>query len=292
MTLAEITLVRADSAYLIESVEERSVKKYIPTLTDAWKRMEYRSCFCAVFPSREYGKNTKYRKMTAEKRGECMLPAASGIETGIVEIPLGEKARKGDIRCSAQVVHGLGKGNVFVEVGYEYLEENEECGKSTRATIFGNPELFQPQRTQACAETAVKVLNDRGTFIVAVRLLRDVKQLVLTYRWAAVRYDSERLQEETERDFNRSISAATPTVALAAKESYLFQVNYHGMKPCHLSYELTEPGSGEVTAEGIYTAPSKEGIYEIRIYCTDDPLICTYAYAIVKKTKTDEKESQ
>ena len=87
---------------------------------------------------------------------------------------------------------------------------------------------------------------------------------------------------------DKSISAVTPTVVLSTKETYFFQVKYHNMKPCSVSYEMTEPGTGEVTADGIYTAPSKEGVYEIRIYCTDRPLICTYAYAIVKKKNGEE----
>jgi hypothetical protein len=33
----------------------------------------------------------------------------------------------------------------------------------------------------------------------------------------------------------------------------------------------------------MYTAPSKEGVYEIYIYCTDMPKISTYVYAIVSK---------
>mgnify|MGYP003476068094 FL=1 len=53
---------------------------------------------------------------------------------------------------------------------------------------------------------------------------------------------------------------------------------------------LTEPGSGEVTSDGIYSAPAKEGVYEIKISCTDKPQICTYAYAIVKKKVAGEEE--
>ena len=60
------------------------------------------------------------------------------------------------------------------------------------------------------------------------------------------------------------------------------------MKACSISYELTEQGSGEITSDGIYTAPSKEGVYEIKIFCTEKPLVCTYAYAIVKKKTVDE----
>ena len=80
----------------------------------------------------------------------------------------------------------------------------------------------------------------------------------------------------------------TPTIVLGSKESYFFQVKYNNMKACSISYELTESSSGEITSDGIYTAPSKEGVYEIKIFCTDKPLICTYAYAIVKKKAVDE----
>ena len=55
-----------------------------------------------------------------------------------------------------------------------------------------------------------------------------------------------------------------------------------------ITYELTASGSGEVSTDGVYTAPAKEGVYEIRIYCSDMPMVCTYAYAIVKN---DAKES-
>ena len=51
---------------------------------------------------------------------------------------------------------------------------------------------------------------------------------------------------------------------------------------------LTAAGSGEVTTDGVYTAPSKEGVYEIRIYCSDMPMVCTYAYAIVKKLASSD----
>ena len=60
------------------------------------------------------------------------------------------------------------------------------------------------------------------------------------------------------------------------------------MKAASVTYELTAPGSGEISSDGIYTAPSKEGVYEIRIYCTDMPVICTYAYAIVRKKMIDD----
>lgn len=285
--LANLTIVKTGAAYLIETVDEKSVKQYIPTMRDAWKRMEYGSYFSKRLPMYEGNtKTTPVGKADASRGSQTVnMPR---LETGIVEIPIGENAKKGDICYSGEIMHGLGAGNVYVEVGYEYLEENAVSQNPTKTTIYGNPQLFEKDRINVAAETAVKVLNDKGSFVVAVKLLQNVRMLVLTYRWVAIRYDSENLQEEIEATTNQSISAVTPTIVLGSKESYFFQVKYNNMKACSISYELTESSSGEITSDGIYTAPSKEGVYEIKIFCTDKPLICTYAYAIVKKKAVDE----
>lgn len=285
--LANLTIVKTGAAYLIETVDEKNVKNYVPTMRDAWKRLEYSSYFSKRLPM--YEGNTPSAAVgktdITKSNSSVNMPR---LETGIVEIPIGENAKKGDICYSGEIMHGLGAGNVYVEVGYEYLEENAVSQNPTKTTIYGNPELFEKDRINVAAETAVKVLNDKGSFVVAVKLLQNVRMLVLTYRWVAIRYDSENLQEEFETTTNQSISAVTPTIVLGTKESYFFQVKYNNMKACSISYELTESSSGEITSDGIYTAPSKEGVYEIKIFCTDKPLICTYAYAIVKKKAVDE----
>lgn len=285
--LANLTIVKTGSAYLIEKVDEKSVKKYIPTMRDAWKRMEYSSYFNKKLPFYDGRQADVSNRSLDNIRGNTVRNIPK-LETGIVEIPIGENAKKGDVCYSGEIMHGLGAGNVYVEVGYEYLEENFMNTTPTKATIYGNPELFERDRTQVAAQTAVKVLNDKGSFVVAVKLLENVRILVLTYRWVAIRYDSEKLQDEMDIATNQSISAVTPTIVLGTKESYFFQIKYNNMKACSISYELTEQGSGEITADGIYTAPSKEGVYEIKIFCTEKPLVCTYAYAIVKKKTVDE----
>ena len=286
--LADITLVRTESAYLIEKVDE-SVKKYIETPADAWKRMEYSGCFSKKYQFLGYS-SKEAKEQLQESAGGQEYYDAPRIATGIVEIPVGDRAQRGDICYSGEIVHGLGPGNVYVEVGYEYLEENKMLGRNAKTTIYGNPELFEKDDLKVAAQTAVKVLNDKGSFMVALQLKEDVSMLVLTYRWVAIRYDSERQKDEIDVENTQSISAVTPTIVIGTKESYYFEVKFNNMKNCSISYELTEQGSGEISAEGIYTAPSKEGVYEIRIYCTDRPLICTYAYAIVKKKLVENDE--
>jgi hypothetical protein len=285
--LAQLQLVRTDSAYVIEEVKEKGVKKYISVPARDLDRGEYLDFF---------EKSVDIRNVpavsTQAPAKETYERPNRGIEyaSGFLEIPLGYDAREGDICYSGEIIHGLGKGNVYVEVGYEYLSEDETLGKNAKSTIYGNSRLFQ-QSGIAKVDTAVKVLNDKGSFVVAAQLMEDANLLVLTYRWVAIKFPSGTDVKEMKFDKNQSISAETPTFVMGPKENHYFGVLYHNMDPVSISYELTEPASGEISADGIYTAPSKEGVYEIRIYCTDSQMISTYAYAIVKKKEFNEEDS-
>jgi hypothetical protein len=285
--LANLQLVRTDSAYVIESVKEKGVKKYISVPSRDLERGEFLDFF---------EKSVDIRNVPAISSQapvqETVEKPRGGIEyaSGFLEIPLGTDAREGDICYSGEIIHGLGKGNIYVEVGYEYLAEDETLGKNAKSTIYGNSRLFE-QAGVAKAETAVKVLNDKGSFVVAAQLMEDANLLVLTYRWVAIKFPSGADVKEMKFEKNQSISAETPTFVMGPKENHYFGVLYHNMDPVSISYELTEPASGEISADGIYTAPSKEGVYEIRIYCTDSQMISTYAYAIVKKKEFNEEDS-
>ncbi len=284
--LADITLVRTDQAYIIEELTELNVKHYITAPSQEMLREGYMDFFIknADIMHNEVKTDVKIKEQP-KIRPETQAPQ---IATGVLEIPLGENPRKGEIYYSGEIMHGLGKGNVFVDVGYEYINEDTTISSSAKSTIFGNPELFEgEQRNVVNAETAIRVLNDKGSFIVAAKLLENVDYLMLTYRWVAIKFPAGNDFELMEETGGKSITAVTPTVVLGTKESHFFGIEYHNMDAVSIAYELTEPNSGEITADGIYTAPNKEGVYEISIYCTDMPVICTYAYAIVKKKGTE-----
>lgn len=285
--LAEIDLMRTDSAYVIENIKEVKKNPYIElpsqdAITDE----------CLEFYVKDADIFNKKETTVNDTRPETPVSYAGGelknVATGILEIPLGRDARSGDIRYSGEITHGLGTGNVYVSIGYEYISPDQALGASAKSTVYGNPELFSRQSQHLVdAETAVRVLNDKGSFVVAARLLKDVEYLVLTYRWVAIKFPTGEELEAADY-YGKSITAKTPTVVMRPKENYYFGVTFNNMDACSISYELTAPGSGEVTTDGVYTAPAKEGVYEIRIYCSDMPMVCTYAYAIVKKAATSD----
>ena len=287
--LADLVLVRTDSAYIIEQVNDSNVKHYIAAPAQERLRNDYMEYFI-----KEADIRTSIQEVPSDgdqKPLNLRTGDTPEVETGILEIPLSENTRRGDICYSGEIMHGLGKGNVYVEVGYEHIRDDEALGEaSAKSTIYGNPALFaDDQKNVVEVETAVRVLNDKGSFVVAVRLLQNVDFLVLTFRWVAIKFPAGN-DLGIEDDYSgKSIAAETPTITMGTKESHFFGVRYNNMDPCSITYELTEANSGEITADGIYTAPGKEGVYEIRIYCTDMPVICTYAYAIVKKKGFDEE---
>lgn len=293
--LADLKLVRTDSAYIIGDVSESEVKSYITAPAQEMTRGDYLEYFVKEAPIGADGK-VVFSGNQGEDAGSDNNAFLPEIATGVLEIPIGENARRGTVHYSGEIVHGLGKGNVYVDVGYEYVKEDESIGVNAKSTIYGNPDIFaQDQRTVVNAETAVRVLNDKGSFVVGARLLNNVDYLVLTYRWVAIKFPAGNDLGLTEDYTGKSIAPETPTVRMGTKENHYFGVRYNNMDKCSVTYELTESGSGSITSDGIYTAPAKPGVYEIRIYCTDMPVICTYAYAIVEKAgygDTDERANK
>ena len=286
--LAEIDLMRTESAYVIENVREVEKNQYIDLPSNSALKNDYLEFFKKDVELAQAQSGQVENIIQRAPIVEPIQNELKNVATGILEIPLGRDARSGDIRYSGEITHGLGPGNVYVSIGYEYLSQDQTIGANAKSTVYGNPELFSRQSQQlADTETAVRVLNDKGSFVVAARLLHDVDFLVLTYRWVAIKFPSGEELEAADY-YGKSITAKTPTVVMRPRENYYFGVDFNNMAPCSITYELTAPSSGEVTTDGVYTAPAKEGVYEIRIYCSDMPMVCTYAYAIVKATATEE----
>ncbi len=302
VVLAKLRLLRTDSAYLIDQVTERGVKRYICAPGWEGKRREYGSYFRENVPLPR-GKEKKGEEQVELPTNAKTRWDTPFLSTGILEIPLGTGARKGSICYSGEIMHGLGRGNVYVELGLECCSAETVPGANGNSAVYGknavygnsvvygNAALF-PRETEGMGyvETAVKVLNDKGSFIAAAKLLKNISAPLLTCRWVAVLFPSFQ-QAWEEEDGEGSIRADTPTVILGIRESCYFHVSFHHMEPASLTYELTEPGSGAITPDGVYTAPGREGVYEIRIYCTDMPVICAYAYAVVR-TKQDNGSRQ
>jgi hypothetical protein len=276
--IARLQLIRTDASSLISDIKEQGVKRYIKTPGAAQDRNNFLGYFKGRLENSQV--SMAGNNATSQEKSETDMPLF--MTSGRLEIPLDVNMKKGDVCYSEEIMHGLGKGNVYVDVGIENISDDPFSKGNRRNTIYGNASLFNLEECME-TQTAVRVLNDKGSFQVAVKLLGEQKSIVIQLNWVAIKFGTSKDVQELQEENDRSIIPETPTVRMKAKESYYFNVSFNNIKPCRLSYELTEPGSGEIGADGMYTAPSKEGVYEIYIYCTDMPKISTYVYAIVSK---------
>ena len=280
--LADITLIRTESAYIIEHISERNAKNYIEAPAKGAERREY----LGYFKGKDHFAKRSYEE---GQTNDVSLPRYYQdknfeIATGTLEIPVGGRVKSGNVFYSGEVMHGLGAGTVYVEVGQEFIEEDAVIGANVKSTVYGNAELFEEVAGKNPeTDTAVKVLNDKGSFVVAAKFLEDADCLMLSYRWVAIKFAGNGVQEQNTSANGQWIEAETPTVVLGTREDCYFGIKFHNMEKCSIAYEITEPDGGKITLDGVYTAPGREGVYEIKIYCMDMPYICTYAYAVVKK---------
>jgi hypothetical protein len=283
--LAEITVVRSGSSAIIAAVKEDGVRRYVRTIANDGQRREYADWFegggGAPLPAPKSG-------ASARTEPGSMSPREPVYMTGVLEIPLGVEDKKNKVFYSSEIVHGLGPGDVHVDVGIEYLADDAKLGKQAKNTIYGNPMLFYgidgaevpvPQ-----AELGVRVMAERGSFIVAARLLKNTNYVVILLRWTATKLPfREEKNISAQLADNARISPVHPTIVIAPNESAFIDVRFKNMEPCALEYELTESNSGTITPDGIYTASNKEGVHEIYIYSAENQWISTYAYVVVKK---------
>lgn len=282
ISLAEIVLLRTEGAYIIEHIEEKGIKKYIEAPSQNTIRSEYLDFFRGT---ERLGTALKTEaQMEIEAGNSFHSESRMQVATGTFEIPIGGKAKAGEVFYSGEVMHGLGAGTVYVEIGQEFMDEDRIKGVNTKSTIFGNSSLFvQADRNIPKTDTGVKVLNDKGSFIAAISFAEETDCLMLSYRWIAVKFANNDAFEVRENTDKQWIEAETPTVILGTRESCFFGVKFHEMDKCSIGYNVTEDDGGQISIDGVYTAPNKEGVFEIKIYCIERPYICTYAYAIVKK---------
>ncbi|MFI3312366.1 MAG: hypothetical protein R3Y62_00625 [Eubacteriales bacterium] len=280
--LAEFHLVRTENSYVIDRVLDGEIKDYIALPAEERLRAEYSSF---------YRDATMYQMPQMVAQAHQSQPSASTpskepiYASGSCEIPLSVDAKAGMVFYSGEILHGLGRGDVQVDIGLYYLKHDKSLGTDGRCTIYGDAELFHKEEELPVIHgtTAVKVLNDKGCFVVAVKLLEDTSSAMAEMTWSAVKLPRADGLDYLDEKTNRSIVAETATVSLAPGESHFFNVRFKNMEQCSLKYTLTEENSGEISRDGVYTAPAKEGIYEIKIACAETPVICTYAYAVVKK---------
>ncbi|MDR1354529.1 MAG: hypothetical protein LBJ38_03280 [Oscillospiraceae bacterium] len=207
----------------------------------------------------------------------------SVISAGVVEIPITQSIKAGKVIYSDEVMHGLGMGDVFVDVGVEYIVQGQNNNASKRI-IYGDMSVFKEDLPGFVdSSKAVKVVCEKGTFVVGIRFGSPVNISGVKLRWFAFKTPNFNVEGDSERNEERAIFVKKNTLTVVPNEVVCIDVGFNNMPTTTLKYEVVDKDGGVIDVNGVYNAPNKEGVYEVKISCVNEPDIYTYAYIIVVK---------
>lgn len=220
-------------------------------------------------------------------------PVSSGrrrMDTGVVTLYTGLHLQEGNVLCSDEIAHGLGLGPVYVEFGVENIYPAPGTDRNYTDLLLGDASLFaQASGTYDCGfDQGVRVRPEKGTFELAVRLKGELHQSALRLRWFAWRADEDaapspqagvllRLEPDVAYMDPGGMVDFVPIFAQGA-----------GM-PC--DFTIPDKQSGTITPNGIYTAPSKEGLYQVCAQIRDRPETRVSAFAVVQTPVEDTADA-
>jgi len=271
--IAGIRLLRCGDQVLLDSIFplSRDRRAVLPAL-----RQRLHDCG-AFFPA------SSPEKPAAETAAAMPSPLEKQrqMATGTVTLNAGLHLREGNILCSDELAHGLGPGTVFIEFGIENVYPAPGIDRNYTDLLLGDSSLFaQASGTYDRGfDRGVRLHPEKGTFELAVRLKGELRQTSLRLRWFAWR---------TEEQTARQLPAGTllrlePDVARAAPGAAVnfVPVFEQGVGvPC--DFLIPDKQSGLITPNGIYTAPQKDGLYQVCAQIKGRPETRVNAFVIVR----------
>lgn len=288
--IAGIQLIRSERHSIIDRVERAPFDQYVYN-SEQLMILEKLEEFL-IPQDGSAGRPQVYVQGNSE-RSAAAAPERRSNSSGVFEMSLGSGGEVGKVYFSDEIMHGLGSGPVYVDIGIEYISRDVNASGDRESIILGDGSIFESDSTVTDekifqVDQAVKILPDRGTFIVGVRPRVKMGRIGLRIRWYAFKPEDleQRVYDRSEQ--KGCIMIQPDTIVLPPKGSVHINPVFINMPEEALSYTLLDPEGGKIDNTGLYTAPAQEGVYEIKAAALSDPEIFTHAFIIVSQKKTEE----
>ncbi len=282
--LAKFHIVTNQLTYFIESFEKHPFKQYI-----------YSNDLLRLLQEIEGGNNTPHQNnITNDLDEEISKPQIletpetkiDNIVTGVERINLGFNPKVGKSYYSYEFVHGLGNGNIAVVTAIDnkanYLTDDKGI------LVFGDKGIFPKEEISISApnvQTAAVVNSEKGTIRIGVRLQEKTTAQAVDIRWWAFKpIETKKEEEELIIDENVRVIITPNTARVKPLEQIRFQANIEGSSSQEIRWAMAENNTGTIDNNGLYTAPSKEGVYEIKAYSVKYDDKSDSAYVVVSAT--------
>ncbi len=281
--LAKFHIVTNQLTYFIESFEKHPFNQYLYSneLISLLQEIDDTNEKAPAVNSTEIKKSESSPEVV-----ELPQPKIDNIVTGVERINLGFNPKVGKAYYSYEFVHGLGEGNVAIVTAIDnkanYLTDDKGL------LIFGDKDVFSKEEIMISApnvKIAAIVNSEKGTVRIGVRLKEKTTAQAVDIRWWA--YKPVEIKEEEEDlviDENVKVVITPNTTRVKPLESVRFEAHIDGAISQEVRWEMAEPNTGTIDNNGLYTAPSKEGVYEVKAYSVKFENKSDSAYVVVSST--------
>lgn len=257
--LAKIYLVKEEETYVIQHLEPMPYQQYI------WNTRLNGFYQKTLFQEINKIKNQLSKGYANDVRGESE-GGMRNVAYGSCTLKLGTGKQKGKVFFSEEISHGLGIGEVNILLG---------IGENKKEVIWGATKVFQ--ETKPRLEIGAKAFLEKGTFIIGALLLEAGVINQCTINWRAEKNPEKELQG----GFDKAIIISPNFINLKVRQTVYIEAECRNMADKRLRWSVENYG-GIIDKHGMYTAPDKEGVYEITVSSFVYPNISASVYVVVR----------
>ena len=236
--LARINLVNAGDTAIIESVSNVPFGQYVLSndLQNALQCLERPAAVGNV--------------QSADKTGVPEIPKASerDIAGGVCRIDLSSGSPKNKVFYSEEITHGLGLGSVSIVLGIK--TEND-------GAVFGDAEVFKENVPNI--KLAAKLDPSKGSFVIGIMTQSTILNDYLDIRWTAIRDIDEAVGEKS----RMKLMIKPNSLVIRPRETRYLEAVCLNMTKKTVRWSVSPDTGGDIDANGLYTAPNTEGVYEV-----------------------------
>ncbi len=282
--LAKFHIVTNQLTYFIESFEKHPFKQYLYSneLISLLNSLDDDQKPCV--PT---AKNESTPEETVPQVLDLPEPQIDNIVTGVERINLGFNPKVGKSYFSYEFVHGLGEGKVAVVTAIDNKANSMVDEKGL--LIFGDKSIFTKEEISVSApdvKIGAIVNSEKGTVRLGVKLLEKTSAQAVDIRWWALKpVEIKEEEEDLVIDENVRVVITPNTTRIRPLEQVRFEAHIEGAVSQEVRWGMAEPNSGSIDNNGLYTAPSKEGVYEVRAYSVKFENKSDSAYVVVSSVE-------
>ena len=237
--LARIDLINAGETAVIECIHNVPFSQYV--INSALQNALLRSSFIGL-----PGDSRNDRSLASGSR-EPLRASEKNVTSGICRIDLSDGSLKNKVFYSGEIIHGLGLGSVTIVLGIN----------SGNNTVYGNTEIFKEDVPPV--KLAAKLDPSKGSFVIGVLSTATIMNDFLEVKWTAIRDVDETMNEKNEM----KILIKPSSLVLKPRESRYLDAVCSNMANKTVRWSVVPETGGNIDSNGLYSAPSTEGVYEV-----------------------------